>query len=62
MKSIPLLYFVTPEIGHDIESVLDCGVAGIAIISAIAQANCPKTATKEFLNSIRQHADSRTVP
>ena len=41
---------------NNIESVLGCGVAGIAIISAIAQANCPKTATKEFLNSIRQYA------
>lgn len=44
---------------HNIEQIVSCGVAGVAIVSAIAKANCPKVATEELLISLRKYAYSR---
>lgn len=43
----------------NLEDVLDCGATGVAVISAIFKAPCPKTAALSFSNKMRRYADSR---
>jgi len=43
----------------NIEKILECKVAGIAIVSAITRAKCPQTATRKILNKMRAYADSQ---
>lgn len=43
---------------NNLEQLLPCGIAGIAVISAIANASCPKIATEKFLVKMRKYVDS----
>lgn len=40
-------------------NILECKIAGIAVVSAIASAKNPQLATKKILNKMRIYADSR---
>lgn len=37
----------------NVEAILECGVLGIAVVSAIFKAPCPKTAAKHILNKMK---------
>lgn len=43
----------------NIEGILACGAAGVAVVSAIVKVPCPKTATQEIVSKMRRYANSR---
>jgi thiamine-phosphate pyrophosphorylase len=44
---------------NNAEDLLECGACGIAIVSAISKALCPKTAAQKFIEVMRRYGDTR---
>ena len=44
-----------------VEQILECGANGIAIVSAIFNAPCPKTAAFKILNKIRMSSERKSI-
>lgn len=43
----------------NVENVLECGAAGVAVVSAIAKASCPKAAAREISKKMSDYVNSR---
>ena len=41
----------------NVKQVMECGAVGVAVVSAIFHAPCPKTAAQAIINKMKRHAD-----